>query len=220
MDNVQGFRRIGRTETRQMQNDGLTVGIILAGGASSRMGSPKALVMLPDGETFLSKVAGAMMRGGCDAVLCVAGCHAPEIATALPDGVMMVLNPDWRKGQLESVRRGLSAALSLKPGRILLHVVDQPLLTSDDVRALLDAFSPETDAASPLSVACHRGVRGHPIALTPEAAQAVLTDTSSATLRQSLEKACPSPTIVECSSGCVRGANTPEELKLLGAPFL
>lgn len=190
----------------------INVGIIMSGGASSRMGKPKALLTLSGHETFLATIARVMREGGCQVVMCVVGCHAAEIAPHLPDGVMMVLNKNWNKGQLESVRLGLKNALLMNPDHIVVHVVDQPLITAEDVKSLLEVeFS--TDGIG-LAIACHQGERGHPIAMGPKTAAAVVNDNSAKTLRQALAHAVPQPRLVEGGSvGCLRGANTPEELK-------
>lgn len=188
---------------------GPRVGVILSGGASSRMGSPKALLLDDRGRTFLARLARTLRAGGCEVVLAVAGCHVAEIAPALPPGVLLAFNPDWTVGQLSSARVGLRAAVELRPSRVLLHPVDQPLIRPADVRAVLAAE--ESDVA----VAAWRGETGHPICLSPLAAAAIASDRRSATLRDALARHAPRVAMVEGSRGCVRGANTPEELAAL-----
>ena len=114
------------------------VGVLLAAGASRRMGRPKALIEGADGKTFLARLCGTLRDGGCDAVVVVAGCHVAEIARCLPPSVLLARNDEWQNGQLSSVRRGLSAALLFRPRRVALHLVDQPWIAPSDVRALLD----------------------------------------------------------------------------------
>lgn len=187
-----------------------TVGVVLAGGASSRMGRPKALLRDDRGRTFLESVVRALRGGGCDAVVVVGGCHVGEIAGALPEGALLVHNPDWEQGQLSSARLGLCSALLFQPARLVLHVVDQPLLQAADVRRVLAGL-----ARQDLAVACHQGETGHPIALSAAAAARVVS-VRGATLREVLEQAAPRRREVSgCSAGCVRGANTPAELRAL-----
>ncbi len=186
------------------------VGVLLAGGASRRMGRPKALIEGADGETFLARLCRVLRDGGCDAVIVVAGCHVAEIARCLPPSVLLVRNDEWQLGQLSSVRRGLDAALRFGPRRVALHLVDQPWIAPSDVRALLDV-----EAAFDLAIATHGGEPGHPISLSPGLARAIARDDVSKTLRESLERHAPGRLLVEGTAGCVRGANTPEELSAL-----
>ncbi len=174
------------------------------------MGRPKALLRDGRGHTFLESAVGALRGGGCDAVVVVGGCHVGEIAAALPVGAMLVHNPDWEQGQLSSARVGLSSALLLRPTRLVLHVVDQPLLRAADVRRVLAGLGRRD-----LAVASHRGETGHPIALSAAAAARVVRGRGE-TLREVLEEAAPRRReVAGCSAGCVRGANTPAELRAL-----
>ncbi|MDR0966493.1 MAG: NTP transferase domain-containing protein [Myxococcales bacterium] len=192
------------------------IGLLLAAGASSRMGRPKALIEDPiTGHTFLERLIEVMRLGGCDAVLVVAGCHVAEIAARLPRGALLVHNPDWAEGQLSSVRRGLDAALQLAPRRVALHLVDQPLIEPSDVRAVL--MNPES-TSTPLAIATHGGLPGHPISFSPDLARAIALDSAAASLRDALDRHAATGAarrLVEGTMGCVRGANTPEELRSL-----
>lgn len=187
---------------------GLRVGVLLAAGASSRMGRPKALLHDERGVTFVSRLTGTLLAGGCDVLIVVAGKHVREIAAKLPDKALLTFNPDWEQGQLSSAKVGLRAALRLEPARIVLHLVDQPLILRTDVRRVLDA-------GSDVAVAGWNGEPGHPIALSPKAAKAIAGDRASLTLRDALARHFRVTRQVEGSPGCVRGANTPGELEQL-----
>lgn len=201
---------MSRRSSARAASRALDVGVVLAAGASSRMGTPKALVRDARGRTFLARVAAALRAGGCGAVVVVAGCHAAEIAPALPRGALLALNPRWRRGQLESARVGLERALELAPRTVLIHPVDTPLVRALDVGGALRAARRGRPA-----VACHAGQRGHPVALPAALAARVLRDAGASTLREALDRLGVAPREVEGSSGCVRGANTPEELAAL-----
>jgi len=138
----------------------VTSAIVLAAGASSRMGSPKALLDVR-GRPAVERVVAALRDGGAGEIVVVVGRHAGEIrAGADLRGVRVVDNPDWARGRTSSVQRGLAA---LPPGAewALLALVDMPLVRPDTVRALLSARRGDADALVPV----HDGRRGHPIAL-------------------------------------------------------
>ncbi|MGI5861800.1 MAG: nucleotidyltransferase family protein [Myxococcales bacterium] len=187
---------------------GLRIGVLLAAGASSRMGRPKALLEDERGQAFLARLTRTLLAGGCDALIVVAGKHVREIAANLPEKALLALNPDWEQGQLSSAKVGLRAALRLEPARIVLHLVDQPLVLATDVRRVLSA-------GSDVAVAGWNGEPGHPIALSPKVAKAIVSDRASLTLRDALARHFRVTTLVECSPGCLRGANTPAELEEL-----
>ncbi len=188
----------------------LDVGVILAAGASSRMGSPKALLKDPAGRTFLARVAAALRGGGCGAVVVVVGRHAAKIAPALPDGALLALNPHWELGQLESAKVGLARALELEPRSVVIHPVDAPLVRASDVERVLAQAR-----RGRLAAARFAGERGHPLALPAPLARRALQDRRAKTLREALENLGEEAREVDGSLGCVQGANTPEELAAL-----
>jgi len=128
---------------------GLVPGLVLAGGRSSRMGRPKAL--LPAGpDTFVGRIVRTLRDGGVAEVVVVApaGELAARIAAALaghrpPPPV--VANPDPDRGQLSSLLVGLDAVERLAGDRrrvdaALVTLVDVPLVTAATVRALLERY--------------------------------------------------------------------------------
>jgi CTP:molybdopterin cytidylyltransferase MocA len=187
----------------------LDIGIILAAGASSRMGTPKALLRAGR-EHFLARLARTLRAGGCGAVLAVVGRHAAEIAAELPEDLLLVRNPAWERGQLSSAQAGLRAALALRPARVVIHPVDQPLIRPADVRAVLGEAR-----GLKLVIAAHRGEPGHPVAMTAALATRIAADRQGPTLRDALQRHARSEARVRGSRGCVVGANTPGELEAL-----
>jgi molybdenum cofactor cytidylyltransferase len=139
-------------------------GVVLAAGASSRMGRPKAL--LPTGvpgETFLSRIVGTLEAAGLDDLVVVVGGGRPDLARAvadLPGLVRPVLNPDPSRGQLSS----LLAALAVvdRPGvtGMLVTLVDVPLVTAATVEALLAAYR---RSRAPIVRPARAGRHGHPV---------------------------------------------------------
>jgi molybdenum cofactor cytidylyltransferase len=114
--------------------------ILLAAGASIRLGQPKQLVLL-DGESLLHRTARLAVEAGCSPVLVVLGFEADRMRRQLHDlPAEIVMNPQWQDGMGSSLRAGM-AALSKTPaalGAVLVLVCDQPRLTLDHLHALLD----------------------------------------------------------------------------------
>src|SRR5579871_6171671 len=116
--------------------------VILSGGESSRMGSPKALVQLgPGGETFLEHLLQVTKQPEIGWTRVVTGKHTSEISSALSlDPASLVVNPDWKLGQLSSIQ---AAIRSLPPGQtdgLMLFLVDHPLITSTLVGQIVAQF--------------------------------------------------------------------------------
>ncbi|MGA1077227.1 MAG: molybdenum cofactor guanylyltransferase, partial [Ilumatobacteraceae bacterium] len=66
--------RSGPSARRRNSGDGMTepVGVVLAGGASRRMGTDKAFVAV-DGRSMVLRVADALVSGGCGPLVCQGG---------------------------------------------------------------------------------------------------------------------------------------------------
>jgi molybdenum cofactor cytidylyltransferase len=133
--------------------------VILSGGASSRMGSPKALVSY-QGRPFLEHLLSVTTHPAIGARRVVLGPDAEAIAKSItlpPDEI--VVNHDWEKGQLSSIHAALR---SLPPGTegMLLCPVDHPLISATLVGSLIEAFAA---THAPVVVPCYWGRRGHPV---------------------------------------------------------
>ena len=117
-------------------------GLLLAAGAGTRMGGPKALLPY-DGEPLVRRGERLLRDGGCDPVLVVVGAAADEVA-ALVDRT--VVAPDWETGLGASLRAGLSA-LPDDCDACVVALVDQPLVTAEAVRRLVAAGGPAAVAS-------------------------------------------------------------------------
>jgi len=104
-----------------------TAGIVLCGGKSTRMGTPKAT--LPFGsETMLQRVV-RLLAAVVDPIVVVAA--GQQVLPALPDGVIVARDEREERGPLEGLRAGLKA---LPPS------VDAAYVTSCDVPLLVPGF--------------------------------------------------------------------------------
>lgn len=147
---------------------GRVVGVVLAAGAGTRMGRPKALVRRPDGRPWVDLAASALLDGGCDAVVVVLGAASREARALVPDrpAVRSVVADDWERGQSASLLTGLSAAAEDPDGTAaLVTLVDLPGLPHAAVRRVLDDGGRTTLDCSSLRRAVHDGRPGHPVLL-------------------------------------------------------
>jgi molybdenum cofactor cytidylyltransferase len=139
--------------------------IVLAGGQSSRMGRPKALLPIGDGgETFLSRIVRTLRAADVDDVLVVVGRDAPAVARLLSSlklPVRMIENAEYQRGQLSSLQAGLTAADRPGVRGALVTLVDLPLVAAETVRAVLDAYRREP--AAPIVRPVMAGRHGHPV---------------------------------------------------------
>lgn len=134
------------------------VGLLLAAGAGSRMGRPKALVHDPDGTSWLARSVEVLREAGCAEVVVVLGAGADDARALVPSGVRVVVADDWADGMAASLRQGLSV---LGEGDLaVVTLVDLPDVTSEVVRRVLAAAGPTS-----LVRASYDGVPGHPVVL-------------------------------------------------------
>ncbi len=160
-------------------------GILLAGGASTRMGRPKGLLEYR-GVPFLRAVASALLTGGVEELVAVLNPAVPGLPEVLPADtrVRWVSAAPASAGQLSSLRMGLHA-LSPASEAALVALVDQPAVRPETVAALIRAFR-ETEA--PLLLPVCEGRRGHPAcfarALYPELLEAPEQEGARAVIRR------------------------------------
>jgi molybdenum cofactor guanylyltransferase len=120
-------------------------GIVLAGGRSSRMGSPKAALEW-HGSTLLRRVIGIVARGvdGPVVVVRAPGQDLPD----LPDGVEVVEDAREGRGPLQGLAAGLAAVRDAAPVAYASST-DVPLLHPRFVRRVVAAVGDDVDVALP-----------------------------------------------------------------------
>ncbi len=126
-----------------------TAAIILAAGASTRMGTPKSELPIGNG-TFLTHLTRRLAEQ-CHPVIVVIGAHT----STPPPGARTVLNSAWKQGQLSSLQCGLRALPPATPSA-LFTLVDHPDPSSSTITLLLS--SPKL-----IAIPVHQGHRGHPV---------------------------------------------------------
>jgi molybdenum cofactor cytidylyltransferase len=122
--------------------------VILAAGASTRMGRQK-LVLPLGGEPLVRRTVQEVCKAGFDDVLVVVGSDAEQVVAAL-DGlpIRRAVNPDFATGMGSSFR---TAVEHLGDSSAALFALgDQPFVTANEYRRLLETYT--RDAPSIVSV--------------------------------------------------------------------
>ena len=184
--------------------------IVLSGGKSVRMGSPKALLQFR-GQTFLARILQAIDASGIQTVIVVAGPHYDLIATAFPDA-RVVFNPDHEQGMSTSVQTGIRA---LPPGLrgAAIFLVDHPLIDQETIDRLITQLKP-----GHIVVPVHAGRRGHPVVFAADLFDEILALSPdqglNTVVRNARDRVLEIP--VE-SAGVLRDIDTPDQFaRLLG----
>jgi molybdenum cofactor cytidylyltransferase len=117
-----------------------TTGIILlAAGASSRMGHSKQLLMTGD-EPLLVRAANTALEAGVDKVVVVLGSEEKKHLAVIKDiPVAYVTNKDWQSGMGSSIKAGVNFFLKTLPeiDQLIVMVCDQPHLSSEHLKKLI-----------------------------------------------------------------------------------
>lgn len=115
--------------------------ILLAAGESSRLGTPKQLLMYKD-KPMLQHSINMTRTLGLETVL-VLGAYSDQILGQVDTyDIKVVQNENWHEGLASSVRSGLEGALMANPDMeaVILMLCDQPLLTVDVIQKMIDKY--------------------------------------------------------------------------------
>jgi CTP:molybdopterin cytidylyltransferase MocA len=153
--------------------------VVIAAGASTRLGEPKQLVVIA-GETLLERAVRTAREAGCSPVVVVLGASAEVIRERCDlGGAVVVVNPGWEEGMASSIRIGVGAVGGADG--VVLMTCDQPAVTAEHLLALT--------AAGEVMASEYAGRRGVP-AYFPAASFSALTElTGDAGARELLRSA-------------------------------
>lgn len=112
--------------------------IVLAAGASRRLGSAKQLLRDSQGHSLLVRIVRDAIDAGCDPVVVVLGAQAEDVREVLVgEPVVCVDNAHWTDGMASSIRCGIDHIASSSCSAMLLLACDQPAVSAAHLRALL-----------------------------------------------------------------------------------
>ncbi|MFC1782465.1 NTP transferase domain-containing protein [Planctomycetota bacterium] len=153
--------------------------VILAAGESRRMGAQKLLLPF-GGVTVIEHIVDQLLNSAVNKVIVVTGYEGDRIADQISkQAVSVVLNPDYQKGMLSSVRCGLGA-LPAECEKVLVALGDQPALTTKLVNEMISSLV-ATDKG--IIVPVYNGKRGHPILFSVRYCQEIMTHYDEVGLR-------------------------------------
>lgn len=184
--------------------------VILSGGASRRMGSPKALLSY-QGRPFLEHLLDVSHHPKIGVRRVVLGADAEPIAKEInlsPDEI--VINEDWEKGQLTSIQ---SALRSLPPqtNGILLFLIDHPLISSVLVNELIEAFHA---SGKSIVLPVYEGRRGHPVIFSSALYPALMSAPLETGARSVVWEHSGEIQLVQTNEeGCILNLNDPDTIQ-------
>lgn len=193
--------------------------VILAAGASSRMGAPKALLPAPDGLPFVVRIARAFAGAGVGRVVVVTGAdHAAIDAALAADAIAAqvatcVRNPEPSRGQLSSLLTGLDAVADASAEAVLVTLVDVPGIEPAVVRRVIEAWR---RTGAPIVRPARGAAHGHPVLfdrrLFDELHAAPLDAGAKSVVRAHEQEIWNEPVD---DDGCLTDVDTPEEYDAL-----
>jgi len=148
----------------------LLAAVVLAAGGSSRFSAgPKQFAELRGRPLVFQAVEAALGVEEFVAVFVVSG--AVDLHGVLPDGAMVLDNPQWAQGQATSLAVAVHAAHVGGFDALVVGLADQPFVGADAWQLIATA-----DADRPITVATYAGQRGNPVRLAREVWPLLPTD--------------------------------------------
>jgi molybdenum cofactor cytidylyltransferase len=184
---------------------------ILAAGESRRMGEPKALLPYHC-ATFLEHLLSITRHPRIGVTRVVLGAHSTEICAKVRlDPAIVVVNPDWPKGQLSSIQAAVRSLPAGATEGLLICPVDHPMVSADLIGQLLAAFD---SSAKLIAIPVYHGRRGHPVLFRAVLYEELLSASPDVGARQVVwahaDSLAEIPTEEE---GAVLNLNDPETLR-------
>jgi molybdenum cofactor cytidylyltransferase len=148
-------------ESRAPDTNRHVAAIILAAGRSTRMGGPNKLLAELSGKPLVRIVAEQAIASKAKDVIVVTGHQAQLVEQALAGlKLKFVRNPDFAQGLATSVKAGIAAVSEEADGAVIC-LGDMPMISSQLVDHLIDAFAP--DRGNLIAVPVSGGRRGNPV---------------------------------------------------------
>jgi molybdenum cofactor cytidylyltransferase len=197
--------------------------LVLAAGASTRMGTAKALLTAPDGQAFVVRIVGVLAAAGLRDVGIVTGRHHEEIVDVLaidPPPVLHTIhrNPDPSRGQLSSLWTGMEAVVTPSTEGLLVTLVDVPMVSVETVMRVIEAWR---RTRAPIVRPAIGERHGHPVIFDRQAFDALrdapLDAGAKAVVRMYAADVLDVPVADE---GCLVDIDTPRDYEALRGKYI
>ena len=135
--------------------------ILLAAGASSRLGRPKQL-LLYQGKTLLQHGIQAAIDTGTKRIITVIGANANFlIKETANQSIEVILNEQWEEGMASSIRCGIHKLLETAPeiNAVIIMVCDQPYVTTKLLKDLMKKYQ---ETGKPIIASSYENNQGTP----------------------------------------------------------
>ena len=142
-----------------MKNSEFSI-IILAAGASERLGKPKQLLRF-EKTTLLERIAQIALKTEFETVI-VLGANAEMIRASLENvSVRIAVNENWRTGMSSSIIKGLKKSLETNPdlAGVILLLCDQPFVTEENISKLVET---QKETGKPIVASSYENTIGVP----------------------------------------------------------
>jgi molybdenum cofactor cytidylyltransferase len=190
-------------------------GVILAAGASSRMGRDKALLPWP-----ADSISGTFLSGAIDVlapttemVIVVAGANEPSLrGVVYARAGYLVANPEPERGQFSSLRVGLKAVLDRGHDGAVVMLVDRPPVARATIEYLQAVLAESSEEEVWAVVPTFGGKHGHPMVMGRDMIEAFLRAPAETTAKEIRAERQDRVRYIEVNDeNVVRNVNTPEE---------
>ena len=138
--------------------------LLLAAGASRRMGQPKQLLPYREGS-LIRYLAEQAVESKVGKVLVVLGSHRAAVEAELAgSGADVCFNPLWEEGMGSTIGYGLNQMLLKEPAlaAVVIMLSDQPRVTAGLLQRLASAYLPESES---IVASAYSGTFGPPLLL-------------------------------------------------------
>ena len=146
-------------------------GIVLAAGASKRLGSHKALIEI-EGQTLVQLVCSKLQSAGLSVTVVTRNSLKQKIENLLPN-VSTVVNPNPELGRTGTIQRGIE---SIGTGPLLIIPVDRPGFSLETINLLCKTNT--------TTIPTYEQKGGHPIAITSQDCENILEAEPDIPLRE------------------------------------
>ncbi len=133
---------MGDIKYKNKDNKSSIAAIILAAGASRRMGQAKQLLPYK-GQTLLSHVINCAIASSCNSVIVILGANADQIEPEITSlAVKIVKNNTWNEGISSSIRCGIACVQEqdLNIDGVVFLTCDQPFISAEIIKQLIEAY--------------------------------------------------------------------------------